>query len=52
MNKSNLDKVDSILDSMNNTHSVKYIKKENGLIEHVELNKVVLTEDNKLLLND
>lgn len=52
MDKLNLEKANNILDSMNNIRATKHIKKENGLIERVDLNKVVLTEDNKMLLND
>ena len=52
MDKLNLEKANTILDSMNNPRTTKHIKKENGLIERIELNKVVLTEDNKMLLND
>lgn len=32
--------------------SAKRIKKDKGLIERVETNKIILTEDNKELLND
>ena len=53
MNKENLLKANDIVNSMNQDHSnVKRIKNEKGLIERVEINKVVLTEDNKMLLND
>jgi hypothetical protein len=52
MDKVKLEKINDILDSMNNTRATKHIKRESGLIERVELNKVVLTEDNKMLLND
>jgi hypothetical protein len=52
MDKTKLERANNIVDSMNNTRATKHIKKENGLIERVELNKVVLTEDNKMLLND
>lgn len=52
MNNTTLDKMDNIINSMNNPRNTKLIKKTNELIERVELNKVVLTEDNKMLLND
>ena len=53
MNKGDLDKMCNMIDSINNKeNTVKRIKSENGLIERVELNKVVLTEDNKMLLKD
>jgi predicted homoserine dehydrogenase-like protein len=53
MNKINLTKADNIVNSINNEKSnVKRIKNENGLIERIESDKVVLTEDNKMLLKD
>ena len=52
MNREKLLKANNIVDSMNNKSNVKRIKSEKGLIERVELNKVVLTEDNKMLLKD
>ncbi len=51
MNKADLQKANNIIDSLNEKEkSVKRIKSEKGLIERIELNKVVLTEDNKMLL--
>lgn len=52
MKKEELFKVDNIVNSINNAKNAKYIKEKDGLIETVNLNKVVLTEDNKMLLND
>ena len=53
MNKENLLKANDIVDSMGQDNaSVKRIKSDKGLIERVEINKVVLTEDNKMLLKD
>ena len=53
MNREDLLRANNIVDSMNQDKSnVKRIKNERGLIERVEINKVVLTEDNKMLLND
>jgi hypothetical protein len=53
MNKMDLEKMDNMINSINNnTNNSKRIKKETGLIERVEINKVVLTEDNKMLLKD
>lgn len=54
MNRTDLERANNIVDSMNNPNNdkVKRIKTEKGLIERVEINKVVLTEDNKMLLND
>lgn len=51
MNKIDLAKANEIVDSMNIDNSkVKRIKSEKGLIERIDINKVVLTEDNKMLL--
>jgi hypothetical protein len=53
MNRIDLERANNIVDSMNDAQgNVKRIKSEKGLIERVEINKVVLTEDNKMLLND
>lgn len=53
MNREDLLRANNIVDSMNQDKSnVKRIKNERGLIERVEINKVVLTEDNKMLLKD
>lgn len=52
MNRTDLERANNIVDSMNKVDNVKRIKSEKGLIERVEINKVVLTEDNKMLLND
>lgn len=54
MNRTDLERANNIVDSMSNPNNdkIKRIKTEKGLIERVEINKVVLTEDNKMLLND
>lgn len=53
MDKAQLEKVTNIVDSINDTtRNIKRIKNENGLIERIEIDKVVLTEDNKMLLKD
>ena len=53
MNKEDLLKANNIVDLMNQDKiNVKRIKSDKGLIERVEINKVVLTEDNKMLLKD
>ena len=53
MNREDLLKANNIVDSMNQDNkNVKRIKSDKGLIERVEINKVVLTEDNKMLLKD
>lgn len=51
MNNIDLQKANNIIDSVNKTNNVKKIKKESGLIERID-NKVILTEDNKMLLKD
>lgn len=50
MNNQDLKKATNIIDSMNDNAKFKRIKSEKGLIERIDLNKVVLTEDNKMLL--
>lgn len=52
MNNLDIYKANEIVDSINTQKNIKRIKNEKGLIERVELNKVVLTENDKLLLND
>ena len=52
MIKENINKAANIIDNMNIKNNVKQIKSEKGLIERVELKKTILTEDNKMLLND
>ena len=36
----------------NDLNSVKVVKKERGLIERTESSKIILTEDNRQVLND
>jgi hypothetical protein len=52
MNIENVLKANNIVSELNNSSSIKRIKNEKGLIEKIELNKVVITEDNKMLLRD
>ena len=52
MIKENINKAANIIDNMNIKNNVKHIKSEKGVIERVELKKTILTEDNKMLLND
>ena len=48
-----IDKMQEILQQAEaEPKTVKRIKKEKGLIERAENEKIVLTEDNKMLLND
>jgi hypothetical protein len=54
MNRTDLEKAQNIVDAMNGQYnnSVKRIKNDKGLIERIEIDRVVLTEDNKMLLKD
>ena len=53
MDRTNLEKASNILDNLTqNSDNIKRIKNEKGLIERIECGKVVLTEDNKMLLKD
>jgi hypothetical protein len=52
MKTADLNKMNEMVDAMNQPNKVKYIKTDNGLFERVDINKVVLTENNKMLLND
>lgn len=53
MNRTDLEKAQNIVDAMScSTNSVKRIKNDRGLIERIEIDRVVLTEDNKMLLKD
>ena len=55
-NKENLAQVEELLNDIK-TNKVpkrkpKVIKKNEGLIERTENDRIILTEDNKMLLND
>lgn len=54
MNRMDIEKAQTIVDAMgcNNPNAVKRIKNDKGLIERIEIDRVVLTEDNKMLLKD
>lgn len=52
MDKNKLDQASNIINSLGPQDNFKRIKKEQGLFERVQINKVVITEDNKMLLND
>lgn len=52
MNVKDLMTADNIIGSINDKKNVKRVKSEKGLIERVENEKIVLTEDNKMLLKD
>lgn len=46
----NIEKIENLVKNTNK--DVKKVKSDKGLIERVESSKIVLTEDNKQLLND
>ena len=43
---------EDILEKFNSPENVKVVKKDRGLIERTESSKIVLTEDNRQVLND
>lgn len=48
--KEDIERMESIADELK--PEVKRVKKEKGLIERTESSKIVLTEDNRQVLND
>jgi len=51
MTTEQIERVEDLVQNINKP-KVKVIKKEKGLIERTETEKVVLTEDNRQVLND
>ena len=47
-----VNKAVEIMDNMMAEKNVKVVKKDRGLIERTESSKIVLTEDNRQVLND
>ena len=47
-----VNKAEEIMNSMKAAGNVKVVKKDKGLIERTESSKIVLTEDNRQVLND
>lgn len=45
-------KAEKIMNDMKAANNVKVLKKDKGLIERTESSKIVLTEDNRQVLND
>lgn len=45
-------KAEELVDSINKPEKVKVIKKERGLIERTESEKIILAEDNRQILTD
>ena len=50
INKEQISTIENMVDSMNG--DVKLVKKDKGLIERTESSKIILTEDNRQVLND
>ena len=47
-----INKAEEIMQNMKDAGNVKVLKKDKGLIERTESSKIVLTEDNRQVLND
>lgn len=47
-----VNKAEEIMKNMKAANHVKVVKKDKGLIERTESSKIVLTEDNRQVLND
>ena len=47
-----ISKAEEIMNNMKAANHVKVVKKDKGLIERTESSKIVLTEDNRQVLND
>lgn len=51
MNTDNINAMEELLNNIN-SGNVKFVKKDKGLIERTESSKIILTEDNRQVLND
>jgi hypothetical protein len=47
-----ISRAEEIMNNMKSANHVKIVKKDKGLIERTESSKIVLTEDNRQVLND
>ena len=47
-----INRAEEIMNNMKAANHVKVVKKDKGLIERTESSKIVLTEDNRQVLND
>lgn len=47
-----INKAEEIMNNMKAANHIKVVKKDKGLIERTESSKIVLTEDNRQVLND
>lgn len=52
VNEEQINKAEEIMDNLANNGNVKILKKDRGLIERTESSKIVLTEDNRQVLED
>jgi hypothetical protein len=54
MDENMLSKAENIVNALSgdNTDRVKYVKRDKSLIERAESSKIILTEDNRQILND
>lgn len=52
MNSNAIENAQDIINSLGNCSKVKYVKKDNGLLERekMEDNKIILAEDNRQIL--
>ena len=47
-----IERAEALAQSLSSPQEVKVVKKDRGLIERTESSKIVLTEDNRQVLND
>lgn len=52
MTTEQFEKMEGLVQDINVPQQVKVVKKDRGLIERTESSKIVLTEDNRQVLND
>lgn len=52
MNIEQMNQIEALAQAVNAPREVKVVKKDKGLIERTESSKIVLTEDNRQVLND
>lgn len=52
MTTEQIERMEDLVQNINIPQQVKVVKKDKGLIERTESSKIVLTEDNRQVLND
>jgi len=52
MKQSSITNIENLVSQMSEDQTTKRIKKDKGLIERMESEKIMITEDNRQLLND